>query len=123
MFHQLTIYYLVPKLWKRERLYSLQMVNFHFWTSTIGIVIYITAMWVSGIMQGLMWRAYNESGFLTYSFAETVAQMHPYYVMRAMGGAVYLLGVLVMVYNVYRTIQGDIRQELPVGASKRVAKA
>lgn len=110
------IYYLVPKLWKRERLYSLQMVNWHFWTMTIGIVIYITAMWVSGIMQGLMWRAYNEYGFLTYSFAETVEQMHPYYVIRAFGGLVFTLGALIMVYNLWRTIQGDLRTERQVGA-------
>jgi cytochrome c oxidase cbb3-type subunit 1 len=112
------IYYLVPKLWKRERLYSLQMVNWHFWTMTIGIVIYITAMWVSGIMQGLMWRAYNEYGFLTYSFAETVEQMHPYYVIRAFGGFVFIVGSLIMVYNVYKTIKGDLRTEPQIGAPR-----
>ena len=81
------IYYLVPKLWNRERLYSLRLVNWHFWLATLGIVLYAAVMWVSGIMQGLMWREYDEQGFLVYSFAETVAAMHPYYVMRALGGA------------------------------------
>ncbi len=112
------IYYLVPALWKRERLYSYQMVNWHFWVSTIGIILYICAMWVSGIMQALMWRAYNEYGFLTYSFAESVAEMHPYYLIRALGGMVFLLGALIMVYNMYRTIKGDVRLEVPVGARK-----
>lgn len=110
-----TIYYLVPKLWDRERLYSLRLVNMHFWVATVGILLYITSMWVSGIMQGLMWRAYNEYGFLTYSFAETVEQMHPYYIIRALGGIVFLLGSLIMVYNIIRTILGDIKDEQAVG--------
>ncbi len=106
-----SIYYLVPALWKRERLYSLRLVSWHFWLSTIGIVLYITAMWISGIMQGLMWRAYDQFGFLQYSFVETVAAMHPYYVIRAGGGVLFLLGGLILVYNVWRTIQGDVKQE------------
>ena len=81
------IYYMVPKLWNRDRLYSLRLVTWHFWLATLGIVVYAAVMWVSGIMQGLMWREYDEQGFLVYSFAETVAAMHPYYVMRAIGGA------------------------------------
>jgi cytochrome c oxidase cbb3-type subunit 1 len=105
------IYFLVPALWKRQRLYSLRLVSWHFWTATIGIVLYITAMWISGIMQGLMWRAYDQFGFLQYSFVETVAAMHPYYLIRAAGGLLFLLGSLIMVYNVWRTIQGDVRQE------------
>ena len=113
-----SLYFLTPQLWGRKRLYSIQLVNLHFWLATIGIILYITSMWVSGIMQGLMWRAYNEFGFLTYSFAETVEQMHPYYVIRALGGIVYLTGGLVMAYNIYRTIKGDLRQELPMGAKK-----
>ena len=74
------IYYLVPGFWRRERLYSTRLVEWHYWISTIGIVLYITSMWVAGIMQGLMWRAYDQLGFLQYSFAETVAAMHPFYV-------------------------------------------
>ncbi len=106
-----SIYYLVPALWKRQRLYSLRLVSWHFWLSTIGIVLYITAMWISGIMQGLMWRAYDQFGFLQYSFVETVAAMHPYYVIRAGGGVLFLLGGLILVYNCWRTIQGDLKQE------------
>ena len=98
------LYHLVMKLWNRE-MYSTKLVNMHFWMSTIGIVIYIVAMWISGIMQGLMWRDYDEFGTLTYTFAETVAAMHPYYVMRAVGGFIYFLGTVVMLYNVVMTIR------------------
>ncbi|MBI3676598.1 MAG: cytochrome-c oxidase, cbb3-type subunit I [Proteobacteria bacterium] len=104
------LYCLVPWLWKRERLYSNTLVEWHFWVATIGIVFYITAMWVSGIMQGLMWRAYNDYGFLEYSFVETVQAMHPYYIIRAMGGFLYLSGALIMAYNLWRTIRGDVRE-------------
>jgi cytochrome c oxidase cbb3-type subunit 1 len=97
------LYYLVPVLWKRQGLYSLKLVEWHFWIATLGIVFYITAMWVSGVMQGLMWRAYDELGFLQYSFIETVAAMHPYYVIRALGGVLYLTGALIMVYNLWKT--------------------
>ncbi|QLH39777.1 MAG: cytochrome-c oxidase, cbb3-type subunit I [Defluviicoccus sp.] len=105
------MYYLVPRLWKRERLYSLRLVTYHFWIATIGIVLYITAMWISGIMQGLMWRAYDQLGFLQYSFIETVEAMHPYYVIRATGGTLFLLGGLIMAYNLWKTVKGEIRDE------------
>jgi len=107
------IYFLVPVLWKRAQLYSLRLVSLHFWTATIGIVLYITAMWVSGIMQGLMWRAYDNLGFLQYSFVETVAAMHPFYVIRALGGLLFVAGSLIMVYNLWRTAKGDVRIEKP----------
>ncbi|HYE39918.1 MAG TPA: cytochrome-c oxidase, cbb3-type subunit I, partial [Ramlibacter sp.] len=107
------IYFLVPVLWKRAQLYSLRLVSLHFWTATVGIVLYITAMWVSGIMQGLMWRAYDNLGFLQYSFVETVAAMHPFYVIRAMGGLLFVTGALIMVYNLWRTAKGDVRIEKP----------
>ena len=97
------IYCLVPWLWNRP-LYSLRLVNWHFWVATIGIVLYVTSMWVSGIMQGLMWRSYNSLGFLEYSFIETVQQMHPFYEIRALGGALFLTGTLIMAYNLWRTI-------------------
>ena len=97
------LYCLVPWLWNK-RLYSLKLVDWHFWISTIGIVLYITSMWVSGIMQGLMWRAYNELGFLEYSFVETVEAMHPYYIIRALGGFLFLTGALVMVFNLWKTV-------------------
>ncbi len=104
------IYHLVPVLWKKKELYSMRLVNIHLWIATIGIVFYITAMWVSGIMQGLMWRAYDSMGFLEYSFVETVEAMHPYYIIRALGGLLYLSGMLIMVYNCYKTITGCNQQ-------------
>jgi cytochrome c oxidase cbb3-type subunit 1 len=100
------IYHLVPILWKRKELYSMRLVNMHLWIATIGIVLYITSMWIAGIMQGLMWRAYDSMGFLEYSFVETVAAMHPYYLIRALGGVLYLTGMLIMVYNCWKTIKG-----------------
>jgi cytochrome c oxidase cbb3-type subunit 1 len=111
------IYHLVPALWRRERLYSLKLVSCHYWIATLGIVFYISAMWVAGIMQGLMWRAYDAFGFLQYSFVETVAAMHPYYVVRALGGILFLSGALIMVYNLWRTARGDARAEMPVVAT------
>jgi len=116
------MYFLVPKLWNRKQLYSLRLVNWHFWLATLGIVVYAAVMWVSGIMQGLMWREYDSQGFLVYSFAETSAAMHPYYVMRILGGALYLIGMLVMIYNVYKTIRGDVRAEVPMGAEAPALK-
>ncbi len=109
------IYYMVPKLWYRDRLYSLRLVNWHFWLATLGIVVYAAAMWVSGIMQGLMWRSYDALGFLEYSFAESVDAMHPFYIFRACGGLLFLLGGLIMAYNIYRTILGHERKEAPIG--------
>ena len=111
------IYFLAPKLWNRARLYSLRLVNWHFWLATIGIVLYASAMWVSGIMQGLMWREYDQEGFLVYSFVETVEAMHPYYLIRALGGLLYLAGGLLMAFNVWKTIRGDLREEAPMGAA------
>ena len=108
------IYYLTPKLWGRERLYSPRMVNWHFWLATLGIVIYAAVLWVAGIQQGLMWREYNSQGFLVYSFAETVAAMFPYYVLRAVGGTLYLAGGLVMAWNVFMTIRGRLRDEAAI---------
>ncbi len=98
------LYCLVPWLWKRK-LYSNALVEWHFWISTLGIVLYITALWVAGIMQGLMWRAYNDYGFLEYSFAEVVQAMHPYYIIRSIGGALYLAGTLIMAFNLWKTVR------------------
>jgi cytochrome c oxidase cbb3-type subunit 1 len=99
-----SLYYLIPRLVGRE-LYSLKLVELHFWVATIGIVLYISAMWVSGIMQGLMWRAVNPDGTLTYSFVESVQAMHPYYVTRFLGGVFFLFGAIVMAYNVFMTVK------------------
>lgn len=98
------IYHLVPELWKRKELYSLKLVNAHLWIATIGIVFYISAMWIAGVMQGLMWRSYDSLGYLEYSFVETVMAMHPYYIIRALGGVLFLIGALIMVYNLWKTV-------------------
>ena len=111
------IYFLAPRVFGQEKLYSLRLVSLHFWLATLGIVLYASAMWVSGIMQGLMWRAYDSLGFLEYSFAETVAAMHPFYVIRALGGGLFVVGALVMAWNVYRTAQGRVRDEQPYEAA------
>ncbi len=109
-----SIYYLVPRLWGQPRLYSLRMVNWHFWLATIGIVFYAAAMWVAGIMQGLMWREYGSDGYLVYAFSEVVSAMFPMYLIRAAGGLMYLSGALIMVVNVWMTIAGKQRQEKPM---------
>lgn len=108
------IYFLVPRLWKRERLYSIRMVNWHFWLATLGIVFYAASMWVAGITQGLMWREYGADGYLVNSFADTVAALHWEFVARAFGGALYLAGAVLLVINVWRTILGHQRQEAPM---------
>jgi cytochrome c oxidase cbb3-type subunit 1 len=109
------IYYLVPRLWNRERMYSLRMINWHFWTATIGIVFYAASMWVAGITQGLMWREFGADGYLVNSFADAVAAIHPMYVLRVVGGLLYLSGAFVMVVNVWKTIAGSpLREEAPM---------
>lgn len=113
------IYFLVPRLWNRERLYSLRMVNWHFWLATLGIVLYAAVMWVSGITQGLMWREYDDQGYLVYSFAESVAALYPYYIARVFAGILYLSGGLVMAYNVYMTIRGEEREEASLRSTPR----
>ncbi len=109
-----TLYYLYPRLWKRERMYSLRMINWHFWLATIGIVFYAASMWVAGVTQGLMWREYGPDGFLVNSFADTVAALHPMYILRAFGGLLYLSGALIMAYNVWMTLAGKLRDEAPL---------
>ncbi|MBU1385313.1 MAG: cytochrome-c oxidase, cbb3-type subunit I [Alphaproteobacteria bacterium] len=99
------IYCLVPWLWKKDRLYSNALVEWHFWIATTGIVLYITAMWVSGIMEGLMWREYTPDGFLANSFIETVSAKHIQNVIRTVGGLMFLSGTLIMSYNLWRTIR------------------
>ena len=108
------LYILAPIAWGRRQLYSLRLVSLHFWISTLGLVLYISAMWVSGILQGLMWRAYDKLGFLEYSFAETVDAMHPFYLIRATGGVLYVLGALIMAYNIWMTVRGRVRHEQPM---------
>ena len=100
-----SIYYLLPRLFGRESMYSTKLVEAHFWIATVGIVLYITSMWISGVMQGLMWRDINPvDGTLTYSFIEEVSKRYPYYVIRVVGGLMYFGGMLIMAYNTMRTI-------------------
>ena len=110
------LYYLVPRLWNRTRMYSLRMVNWHFWLATLGIVFYTASMWVAGLTEGLMWREYGPDGYLVNSFAETVAAVHPMYVLRCFGGLLYLAGATFMTWNIARTILGNAqRNEAPFG--------
>ncbi|MBP8029639.1 MAG: cytochrome-c oxidase, cbb3-type subunit I [Pseudomonadales bacterium] len=99
-----SVYHLVPVLFGKRNLYSINLVNVHFWLSTIGTVLYIASMWVNGIIQGLMWRAYNSDGTLTYSFVESVAASYPGYIVRLAGGTLFLVGMLIMAYNVWKTV-------------------
>ncbi len=108
------VYYLTPRLWGRERLYSLRWVNWHFWLATLGIVFYAAAMWVAGIMQGLMWREYGPDGYLVNSFVDTVVAMKPMYILRAFGGSLYLAGGVLMMVNIWLTIRGKQRAEAPM---------
>jgi cytochrome c oxidase cbb3-type subunit 1 len=105
------LYCLIPWIWNKK-LYSLKLVNWHFWISTIGIVFYISAMWVAGIMQGLMWRAYTPQGFLEYSFVETTEALHPEYLIRAAGGGLFVAGMLIMLVNIYKTIAAPRADEV-----------
>jgi cytochrome c oxidase cbb3-type subunit 1 len=99
-----SMYYLIPRLFGREEMYSTRLINVHFWWSTIGVVLYIAALWIAGVAQGLMWRATNEDGTLTYSFAQSVAAMYPFYAIRLLGGFMFFAGMLLMAYNVWKTV-------------------
>jgi cytochrome c oxidase cbb3-type subunit 1 len=104
-----SLYYLIPRLYKgetagRTEMHSVRAINLHFWVATIGIVLYITAMWIAGVMQGLMWRAVSEDGTLTYTFVESVKATYPFYAIRLLGGILYLSGMLIMAWNVYKTV-------------------
>jgi cytochrome c oxidase cbb3-type subunit 1 len=94
-------------------MYSVSLINVHFWLATVGTVLYIASMWVNGLLQGLMWRAVNDDGTLTYTFVESIEASIPGYVVRAIGGGLYLAGMLVMAWNVYCTVQGRTRVEKP----------
>jgi cytochrome c oxidase cbb3-type subunit 1 len=100
-----SLYALIPKLWGREQMYSIPAINLHFWVSTIGVVLYIAAMWIAGVMQGLMWRATNADGTLTYSFIESLEATYPYYAVRLLGGVLFLAGMLVMAWNTWMTVK------------------
>ncbi|MGQ9723857.1 MAG: cytochrome-c oxidase, cbb3-type subunit I [Tepidimonas sp.] len=104
-----SLYYLIPRLFGQTKMYSVKAIELHFWISTIGIVLYIAAMWIAGVMQGLMWRAVNPDGSLTYTFVESVKASYPFYVIRLLGGVLYLAGMVVMAWNVWKTAtQGKV---------------
>jgi cytochrome c oxidase cbb3-type subunit 1 len=112
------LYSLIPRLFGKREMYSKRMINTHFWLSTGGTVLYITSMWIAGLMQGLMWRAVNDDGTLTYSFVESLEATRPYYMGRLGGGVVFLLGMLLMAYNVWKTVRSA---PVPVARPARAA--
>ena len=107
-------YALLPKLFAREEMYSTKLIEWHFWISTIGVVLYIAALWIAGVMQGLMWRAVNADGTLTYSFIQSIEQSYPFYVVRLIGGALFLVGMFIMAYNAWKTIKAGESVDAPV---------
>ncbi len=109
-----SMYYLLPRLFGKEQMHSVKLMTVHFWVATIGIVLYIASMWISGVMQGLMWRAGNADGTLAYSFVETVKVTYPFYAIRLVGGLLFLSGMLIMAYNAVKTIAGGSTADAPV---------
>ena len=99
------LYHMIPKVFGKAQMHSIGLINAHFWLATIGTVLYIASMWVNGITQGLMWRAINDDGTLTYSFVEALQASHPGYIVRALGGAFFASGMLLMAWNVLRTVR------------------
>ena len=110
------MYHLIPRLFGRTEMYSVRLINTHFWVATVGIVLYIAAMWIAGVMQGLMWRAVSPDGTLTYTFVESVKATYPFYAIRLLGGLLYLGGMLIMLYNTVKTIAGAKPVEAPIPA-------
>jgi cytochrome c oxidase cbb3-type subunit 1 len=102
-----SIYHLIPVLFNKPKMYSTYLINLHFWLATVGVVLYIVAMWMSGVLQGLMWRAINADGTLTYSFVESLEASKPFYLLRFIGGVIVLAGMLIMAFNVYKTIRSE----------------
>jgi cytochrome c oxidase cbb3-type subunit 1 len=111
-----SMYYLVPRLFGRDQMYSIKLIDTHFWIATVGVVLYIAAMWAAGVTQGLMWRATNPDGTLTYAFIDSVKASHPYFVIRLIGGIMFLSGMFVMAYNVARTIMQGKPVDAPIPA-------
>jgi cytochrome c oxidase cbb3-type subunit 1 len=109
-----SIYYLLPKLFGKTEMYSTKLVTTHFWIATIGTVLYIASMWIAGVMQGLMWRAVNTDGTLAYSFVESVKGSYPFWAIRWLGGVLFLSGMLIMAYNMFKTMAGGKIQDVPV---------
>jgi cytochrome c oxidase cbb3-type subunit 1 len=99
-----SMYALIPKVFNRAGMWSTRLIDWHFWIATVGVVLYVTAMWIAGVMQGLMWRALNADGTLTYTFVESLKATYPYYEVRLVGGILFFIGMLIMAWNVARTI-------------------
>lgn len=112
-----SIYYLLPRLSGKTSMWSTRLIEWHFWVATIGIVLYIASMWIAGVMQGLMWRAVNSDGTLTYSFVEGVKASYPYYVIRVTGGALYFIGMLMMAFNTFKTVSGGTAVRARISSS------
>ncbi|MBA3996219.1 MAG: cytochrome-c oxidase, cbb3-type subunit I [Candidatus Accumulibacter sp.] len=110
------IYYLLPRLFGKAEMSSVKLITVHFWVATIGVVLYIASMWIAGVMQGLMWRAVNADGTLTYSFVEAVKGSYPFWAIRFLGGVLFLSGMLIMAYNMFKTIAGGKTEDVPVVA-------
>ncbi|GHT93727.1 cytochrome c oxidase, cbb3-type subunit I [Betaproteobacteria bacterium] len=108
------LYYLLPRLFGRQQMYSVKLITVHFWVATIGIVLYVASMWIAGVMQGLMWRASNSDGTLAYTFAESVKATYPYWTVRLVGGTLFLVGMLIMAYNMFKTIAVGRAEDAPV---------
>ena len=108
------LYYLIPRLWGRAEMHSIKLITLHFWIATFGIVLYISSMWIAGVMQGLMWRAVNTDGTLTYSFVESVKASYPYWTIRLIGGAMFFSGMLIMAYNTWMTIRAGKPYDAPI---------
>jgi cytochrome c oxidase cbb3-type subunit 1 len=109
-----SLYALIPKLFGRTQMWSVRLMEAHFWIATIGIVLYVTSMWIAGVMQGLMWRALNADGTLTYTFVESLKATYPYYAIRLLGGLMFLSGMFIMAYNVLRTVRESEPAEVAV---------
>jgi cytochrome c oxidase cbb3-type subunit 1 len=108
------IYYLIPRMFGKEQMYSQKAITAHFWISTVGVVLYIASMWIAGVMQGLMWRAVNPDGTLTYAFVESVKATYPFYAIRLLGGVLFLAGMLLMAWNVWKTVAGGRAYEAQI---------
>jgi len=115
-----SLYAMIPRLWGKTSMYSTRLIEVHFWVATIGIVLYIASMWIAGVMQGLMWRAVNDDGTLTYTFVESLKATYPYYLVRLIGGVLYLGGMLIMAYNTWKTVQPE-RAPAPAEAAAQTA--
>ncbi len=109
-----SLYTLIPRIYGRDGMYSTKLIDVHFWTSTIGVVLYAVSMWIAGVTEGLMWRQTNDDGTLTYSFVESLKAVEPYHGLRLLGGLVFFVGILIMAYNVFKTVSAGKAEPVAV---------